>query len=398
MFADSAHAPHAVMRIDKRMTDMLPKGVLGYAMKVPALQGIRAASWPTSASRRGRRQHRAAPPLRRPRHRARARGLRHRAPALEYLRGQAVGLLGARARPGPLQGPLLRGRRQRQDRRHHRGSSGIGRAAALKIAAPAGSRSSSRARRRSSTRSRTRSRPRAAPPTSTPATCPTTTRSTSWSRQMLADHPRDRHARQQRRPLDPALVRLSYDRFHDYERTVQLNYLEPGQADARPAAAHDRAQGSGHIVNVSSIGVQTNPPRFSAYVGSKAALDALTRVVELGDDRRQRHVHDDPHAARADADDRADEDLRLVPDDLAGRGRRPDLRGDPREAEADQHAPRARSARSPTRSRRRPSTRSCTWRTRFSRSPRAAKGQKDPTEKASGEATALAYLMRGVHW
>ncbi len=40
-----------------------------------------------------------------------------------------------------------------------------------------------------------------------------------------------------------------------------------------------REQGSGHIVNVSSIGVQTNPPRFSAYVASKAALDAFTRVV-----------------------------------------------------------------------------------------------------------------------
>jgi NAD(P)-dependent dehydrogenase (short-subunit alcohol dehydrogenase family) len=40
-----------------------------------------------------------------------------------------------------------------------------------------------------------------------------------------------------------------------------------------------RERGSGHIVNVSSIGVQTNPPRFSAYVASKAALDAFTRVV-----------------------------------------------------------------------------------------------------------------------
>ena len=42
---------------------------------------------------------------------------------------------------------------------------------------------------------------------------------------------------------------------------------------------HMRERGSGHIVNVSSIGVQTNPPRFSAYVASKAALDAWTRVV-----------------------------------------------------------------------------------------------------------------------
>jgi NAD(P)-dependent dehydrogenase (short-subunit alcohol dehydrogenase family) len=42
---------------------------------------------------------------------------------------------------------------------------------------------------------------------------------------------------------------------------------------------HMRERGFGHIVNVSSIGVQTNPPRFSAYVASKGALDAWTRVV-----------------------------------------------------------------------------------------------------------------------
>jgi NAD(P)-dependent dehydrogenase (short-subunit alcohol dehydrogenase family) len=42
---------------------------------------------------------------------------------------------------------------------------------------------------------------------------------------------------------------------------------------------HMRERGFGHIVNVSSIGVQTNPPRFSAYVASKAALDAWTSVV-----------------------------------------------------------------------------------------------------------------------
>jgi short-subunit dehydrogenase len=40
-----------------------------------------------------------------------------------------------------------------------------------------------------------------------------------------------------------------------------------------------REQGRGHVVNVSSIGVQTNPPRFSAYVASKAALDSWSNVV-----------------------------------------------------------------------------------------------------------------------
>jgi short-subunit dehydrogenase len=40
-----------------------------------------------------------------------------------------------------------------------------------------------------------------------------------------------------------------------------------------------REQRHGHVVNVSSIGVQTNPPRFSAYVASKAALDSWSNVV-----------------------------------------------------------------------------------------------------------------------
>ncbi|HTU77668.1 MAG TPA: SDR family oxidoreductase [Solirubrobacteraceae bacterium] len=73
-------------------------------------------------------------------------------------------------------------------------------------------------------------------------------------------------------------IALSYDRFHDFERTMQLNYFGAIKLIIG-LLPHMRARGSGHIVNVSSIGVQANPPRFSAYVASKAALDAFTRVV-----------------------------------------------------------------------------------------------------------------------
>lgn len=73
-------------------------------------------------------------------------------------------------------------------------------------------------------------------------------------------------------------IALSYDRFHDFERTMQINYFGAVKLIIG-LLAHMRERGSGHIVNVSSIGVQTNPPRFSAYVASKAALDAFTRVV-----------------------------------------------------------------------------------------------------------------------
>jgi short-subunit dehydrogenase len=73
-------------------------------------------------------------------------------------------------------------------------------------------------------------------------------------------------------------VGLSYDRFHDYERTIQLNYLGAVRLILALLPSM-RARKSGHIVNVSSIGTQTNPPRFSAYVASKAALDAFSRVI-----------------------------------------------------------------------------------------------------------------------
>jgi NAD(P)-dependent dehydrogenase (short-subunit alcohol dehydrogenase family) len=80
-------------------------------------------------------------------------------------------------------------------------------------------------------------------------------------------------------------VALSYDRFHDYERTIQLNYLGALRLILALLPTM-RARKSGHIVNVSSIGTQTNPPRFSAYVASKAALDAFSRVIasEVVDD------------------------------------------------------------------------------------------------------------------
>lgn len=73
-------------------------------------------------------------------------------------------------------------------------------------------------------------------------------------------------------------LRLSQDRFHDFERTMQLNYFGAIRLVMGLVPAM-REQHRGHVVNVSSIGVQTNPPRFSAYVASKAALDAWSNVV-----------------------------------------------------------------------------------------------------------------------
>ncbi len=80
-------------------------------------------------------------------------------------------------------------------------------------------------------------------------------------------------------------IRLSYDRLHDYERTMQLNYFGAVQLILKLLPTMT-GNGGGHIINVSSIGVQTNTPRFSAYVASKAALDAFSRCIasEVVDD------------------------------------------------------------------------------------------------------------------
>ncbi len=73
-------------------------------------------------------------------------------------------------------------------------------------------------------------------------------------------------------------IESSYDRFHDFERTMQLNYFGCLRVTMGllPAMVAKRR---GHVVNISSIGVLTNAPRFSAYVASKAALDAWTRCA-----------------------------------------------------------------------------------------------------------------------
>lgn len=73
-------------------------------------------------------------------------------------------------------------------------------------------------------------------------------------------------------------IESSFDRFHDFERTMEVNYfgalrltmgLLPGMLAKR----------KGQVINISSIGVLTNAPRFSAYVASKAAMDAWTRCA-----------------------------------------------------------------------------------------------------------------------
>jgi NAD(P)-dependent dehydrogenase (short-subunit alcohol dehydrogenase family) len=73
-------------------------------------------------------------------------------------------------------------------------------------------------------------------------------------------------------------VTASTDRLHDYERVMAVNYF----GSVRMVLAllpHWQERRFGHVVNVSSAGVQANSPKYSAYVPTKAALDAFAEVV-----------------------------------------------------------------------------------------------------------------------
>ncbi|MFC3903007.1 Short-chain dehydrogenase [Acinetobacter marinus] len=73
-------------------------------------------------------------------------------------------------------------------------------------------------------------------------------------------------------------VHESVDRFHDFERTMQLNYFGAVRLvlNLLPDMMNRK---QGQIINISSIGVLANATRFSAYVASKAALDAFSRCL-----------------------------------------------------------------------------------------------------------------------
>lgn len=73
-------------------------------------------------------------------------------------------------------------------------------------------------------------------------------------------------------------IESSYDRFHDYERCMQINYFGALKL-IMGFLPHMEKRRSGQIINISSIGTLTNAPRFSAYVASKSALEAFTRCA-----------------------------------------------------------------------------------------------------------------------
>jgi NAD(P)-dependent dehydrogenase (short-subunit alcohol dehydrogenase family) len=191
-------------------------------------------------------------------------------------------------------------------------------------------------------------------------------------------------------------IALSYDRFHDFERTMQLNYFGAVKLIIG-LLPHMRERGTGHIVNISSIGVQTNPPRFSAYVASKAALDAFTRVVAsevVGDGVTFTTIHMPlvrtpmiaptkmydafPAITPDEAADMICEALRTRPKHM---GTRLGTFGEVAYALSPKTIDRILHLAY-----------------RVFPDSAASKGQRDVEEKASFEQIAMATLTRGVHW
>ena len=398
-FAEAGHAPKAVMRIDRRATQNLPKGVVSFALKLPALKQIRAnvladlgipdevVEYIALSCRFDARDTQRA-----------LRGTDITVPPLSdystkiwdyWERTLDPDLYKDRSFEGAVNGKtvVITG-----------ASSGIGRAAALKIAAAGGI--PILVARTKEKLDEVKAEIEASGGTAYVAPCDLSDFAAieKLVETLLADHARiDMLVNNAGRSIRRS-VKLSYDRFHDYERTVHLNYLSPVKL-MLGLLPHMRDQGGGHIVNVSSIGVQTNPPRFSAYVGSKAALDAFTRVVSsetIGDNVTFTTIHmplvrtpmiaptkmydSFPTISPEEAADLVCEAIRAKPKQINTKlGTFGEVAYALAPKAVDQILHLAYKV--------------------FPEST-AAKGGKGEgeSEKASGEATALAYLMKGVHW
>jgi short-subunit dehydrogenase len=73
-------------------------------------------------------------------------------------------------------------------------------------------------------------------------------------------------------------ITLSYDRMHDFERTMAINYFAPVRLmlGLLPGMVE---RGDGHVVNILTWGVQVKAPKFAAYIASKSALDVWSRIA-----------------------------------------------------------------------------------------------------------------------
>jgi NAD(P)-dependent dehydrogenase (short-subunit alcohol dehydrogenase family)/thioester reductase-like protein len=396
-FARAGHAPQMAIRVDKRMTDMLPKGVLSFALKLPALKGIRSNMLADLGIPDSVIEHMALIPRFDARDTRRAlEGTGIEVPPLESYADKLWDYWERHLDPDLFKDRSFEFAVNGKTVVITGASSGIGKAAALKVAAAGGI--PLLVARTQAKLDAVKAEIEAAGGTAYAYSADLSDYDSidAVVEKIFADHASidvlvNNAGRSIRRS-----VALSYDSFHDYERTIKLNYLGTIRL-ILGLLPHMRDKRAGHIVNVSSIGVQTNPPRFSAYVASKSALDAFTRVVSsetIGDNVTFTTIHmplvrtemiaptkmydSFPTISPEEAADLICEAIRAKPKQINTKlGTFGEVLYAVAPKAVDQILHMAYKV--------------------FPESS-AAKGDKQSEDRASGEATALAHLMRGVHW
>jgi len=396
-FARAAHAPQMALRIDKKLTDALPKGVGSMLMHLPALKGVRrsilddlhipeevveyvglTAQFDTRDAERA------------------LSGSGIEVPELETYAAKLWDYWERNLDPDLFKDRSFEGAVNGRTVVITGASSGIGRAAALKIAA-AGGIPLLVARTREKL-DEVRDEIVARGGTAYVYSCDLSDLDAIEATvgEILSEHAAvDMLVNNAGRSIRRS-VALSYDRFHDYQRTMQLNYFGAIKM-IMCLLPHMKERRFGHIVNVSSIGAQTNPPRFSAYVASKAALDAWTRVVSsevIGENISFTTIHMPLVRTPMIAPTKIYDAFPTITPDEAG-----DL-----VCEAIRAKPKTINTRLGTFGEvayaLAPKAVDQILHTAYKVFPdsAAARGEQDPNEKASMEQVAMANLMKGVHW
>jgi len=279
LFASAAHAPAFAMRIDSRMIQMVPKGMRQMLGQLPAVQRVLDSVLADFGIPR-----QMLPYLNYPTRfdcKATLEALEDSGIECPRLNDYAWVLWDYWERH--LDPDLFRARTLQETVRDRvvvitGGSSGIGRAAAFKIAA-AGAKVVLVARSKEKLAEVKKEITAAGGKVYTyPADLSHMEECDQVLEAILKDHGAvdvlvNNAGRSIRRGVENAL-----DRFHDYQRTMQLNYFGAVKLILGVLPSMLEKQ-HGQIVNVSTIGVLANTPRFSAYVASKAALDAFSRCV-----------------------------------------------------------------------------------------------------------------------
>jgi NAD(P)-dependent dehydrogenase (short-subunit alcohol dehydrogenase family) len=396
-FAKAAHAPQLALRIDKRLTDALPKGVISMLLKLPALKDIRKTLLADFGIPEEVIQHVGFTAQFDTRDTERAlAGSGIEVPPLSDYAERLWDYWERRLDPDLFKDRSFEAAINGRTVLITGASSGIGRSAALKVAAAGGipllvARSLDKLEE-------AKAEIEAAGGTAYVYSADLSDLESidAMVARVLSDHPAvdmlvNNAGRSIRRSMS-----LSYERFHDYERTMQLNFFGAIRL-IMALMPHMKERQFGHIVNVSSIGVQTNPPRFSAYVSSKAALDAFTRVVSsevIGDGITFTTIHMPLVRTPMIAPTKIYDSFPTISPDEAA-----DLI-----CEAMRSKPKQINTRLGT-----------FGEVSYALAPKAvdqilhlaykvfpdsaaAKGETDPSEKASMEQIAMANLMKGVHW